>query len=139
MALRSQVGEITHSEGKFRIGDKVIAVMPMGLKDDSDLSSLGVTSHSMEDYLMKMLLLDESLRPLGSRFPELLEGLGDLIRAQALTFDSSKELFQLTKPILKQGFSDTGLVRWMFSHAVPDILHSVMDPLIERLEQAVGT
>lgn len=64
VALRSQVGEITHSEGKFRIGDKVIAVMPMGLKDDSDLSSLGVTSHSMEDYLMKMLLLDESLRPL---------------------------------------------------------------------------
>jgi hypothetical protein len=108
----------------------------MGLTDDPDINALGITSHSMEDYLIKLLLLDESLRP--ARFGELIAELIETIRRYDLAFDSSKDLFQLVKPVIKLGFSDTGVVEALFQRANPTTLHSVVDPLLGRLEQAVA-
>ena len=111
----------------------------MGLFGDADLNELGISRHSMEDYLIKLLLLDESLRPEVPRLRELLLSLLGTMRGSPYTipFDSSKELFQLAKPIIKHGFSDTGVVESLFGNANPNILRSVMDPLIDRLERAV--
>ena len=57
-----------------------MAVIPMGLQDDLDLKELGITSHAMEDYLVKLLLLDRSLTSNVQRFRELLAGVTNTIK-----------------------------------------------------------
>ena len=123
---------------QIRVGQSVtVGVIPMGLYDDPDLDDLGITSHAMEDYLIKLLLLDGSLRRNVPRFHQLIDELIQIIKRYNVTFDSSKDLFQLVKPIIKHGFSDTGVVQWAFQNADQDILRSVIDPLFDRLERAV--
>ena len=136
----SHADDIPGTEGKFRLDEKTAAVMPIGLRNDSYLLPLGIRSHSVEDYLIKLLVLDVSLRSDVPLFSELLQELLGRIRGEPykILFESSKELFQLVKPIIKHGFSDTGVVKSMFQNANPDVLHSVMDPLLQRLETAVG-
>ena len=130
--------DLSPSGDKFRVQDVVVAVVPMGLPGDRDLGDLGITSHSMEDYLIRLLLEDASLRPAVPRFRDLIRELIDTIRRYDVSFNSTKELFQLVKPIIKHGFSDTGVVEALFQNAKPDVLHSVMDPLLDRLEQAIA-
>ena len=107
------------SGGKFRIGDVTIGVIPMGLADDSELSELGINRHAMEDYLIKLLLHDQALTRDVSDFRQLMLDLTLRIREQGPPFDSSKEVFQLAKPIVKHGFSDTGTVEALFERATP--------------------
>ncbi len=130
--------DLSDTGDMFRVQNVTVVVIPMGLYDDPDLNALGITSHSMEDYLIKLLLLDESLRPAGPRFRQLIEGLIQTIRNYGVTFDSSKEMFQLVKPVIKHGFSDTGVVEALFEKASPEHLQTVMDPLIDRLERAAA-
>ena len=126
------------SEGKFRLQGVTVAVIPMGLNDDKDLQTLGITSHAMEDYLIKMLLLDASLRPNVPQFRQLIDELIGTLRNYGVPFDSIKEMFQLVKPIIKHGFSDTGVVESVFQDANRDTMYSVLAPVIDRLESAVG-
>ena len=49
----------------------------------------------MDDYLVKLLLEDESLRANVPKFPELVGELIKTIRRNDVSFDSGKELFQL--------------------------------------------
>ena len=127
------------SAESFMVRDITVAVIPMGLPGDPDLNDLGITSHAMEDYLIKLLLLDESLRQDVPQFRELITELIQTIRSYGVTFDSSKELFQLVKPLIKLGFSDTVVVESLFRKADADILRSVMEPLLDRLERAAAT
>ena len=136
--LGQSVIDISESGEKFRVGDVTVSVIPMGLHDDPDLDALGITSHAMEDYLVKLLLSDESLRPEVPQLRELIEDLIRTIRDYGVTLDSSKDLFQLVKPIIKRGFSDTRVVRSLFENAAPGILRSVMAPILARLESAAG-
>ena len=93
--------------GRFRIGDVTLDVIPMGVIGNSGMDALGISSHSMEDYLIKLLLDDPSLRIALPRFDQLLGDLLTVIRGDPhrIAFDSSKELFQLAKPLIKHGFS----------------------------------
>ena len=116
-------------------GPTTIEVVPVGMPDDPDLGILGITWHSVEDYLIKLLIVDESLRPGINAFPDLLLQLVETIRTSGVSFDRSKELFQLVKPIVKHGFSDTGVVNALFDRAQPDLLRTVMNPIVERLRR----
>ena len=110
-----------------------VGVIPMGERENTDLQALGVTRHAMEDYLLKMLLKD-------SRLPidiKLIEELIRTIRGHGITFNSTKELFQLVKPIVKLGYSDTGVVEALLENTAPNTLRSVIDPVFHRLESAV--
>ncbi len=133
------------SPGKFRVQNSrvqqvstgqwiTVGVIPMGEPEDPDLQALDITHHAMEDYLVRMLLKDSRL-PDGTR---LLEELVGTIRGYGVTFDSTKELFQLVKPIVKLGYSDTGVVEALFENTAPNTLRSVIDPVFHRLESAVA-
>ena len=110
----------------------------MGLPLDNDLQGIGVTSHALEDYLIMLLLLDECLRPPGLDLRGLLAELASVISNRGIPFDSSKELFQVVKPIVKHGFSDTGMVRELFRNADSRILSELMAPLVVKLEEAAS-
>jgi hypothetical protein len=123
---------------KIEVEGRTIAVIPMGLHQDSTLGELGVTSHAMDDYLIKLLLEDATLRPEGRPLEPLLSQLIPPIRAYRGTFVSSKELFQLIKPIVQHGFSDSGVVHSLFQNANSNVLRSVLAPLLTDVQRAFG-
>ena len=139
MGLYPSFINVGETGDRLRVRDAIVDIVPMGLPDDHDLAALGILSHAMEDYLIKLLLSDGPLRRDVPEFRQLLEQLIEVIRRHDLPFDSSKELFQLVKPVIKRGFSDTRLVVELFQRADGAILQSVMSPVTERLERAVTT
>ena len=116
----------------------VVGIMPMGLTDDVDTNALGITSHAMEDYLIKAILLDTSLRPGVPRLQELLIQLLATTRGQPyeLPFNSSKQVFQLVKSVIGR-YNDTGIVRWLFQRADGGLLSEVTQPVLNRLVEAI--
>jgi hypothetical protein len=121
----------------IKVEGRTITILPMGLYQDDALVSLEITSYAVEDYLIKLLLEDTSLR---NECPELLALLAQIlpvIRSYDGSFNASKELFQLIKPIVKHGFSDTGVVHSLFQNANTDILRSVLAPVLADVEQAL--
>ena len=113
----------------------VVGVIPMGLYEDSDLGRLGITEHEMEDYLIKVFLLDRSLRPEVAELAALTATLADTILNHNLAFAKSKELFQLMKPLVQLGLQDTTVVRRIFGRANHDVLRAVMGPLFSELQE----
>ena len=136
-ALSGPIENLTPSGEKFQVGNVIVGVVPVGLPDDPDLSELGITSHSMEDFLVKLLLRDQSLTRNVDDFKQLLLDLTQRIREQGLPFQSCKEVFQLAKPIIQHSFSDTGVVNSLFENADPEAVQEVMAPLLDKIEQVL--
>jgi hypothetical protein len=122
---------------KLQVEGRTIAVIPTGLRQDGTLAALGVTSHAMEDYLIKLLLEDADLRQRAPELQGLLSEILPTVRRYDGDFNSSKELFQLIKPVVQHGFSDTGVVRSLFDHADPTILQRALAPVLADVEQAL--
>jgi hypothetical protein len=122
---------------RLEIGGGAITVIPMGMYGDAALETLGITSHAVEDHLIKLLLADAGLRQRAPELQGLLSEILPTIRRHDGDFNSSKELFQLIKPVVQHGFSDTGVVQSLFANADPDILQSVLAPVLADVEQAV--
>jgi hypothetical protein len=116
---------------------RTISVIPMGLYQDDALKELGVTSHAMDDYLIKLLLQDPNLSDNVPELRSLLLQILPAIRDHKVPFNRSKQLFQLIKPIVQHGFNDTGAVHSLFEHANPDILRAVLSPLLADVELAL--
>jgi len=118
---------------RIEVEERTITVLPVGLYQDDALVSLGITSHAVEDYLIKLLLEDASLRQECLGLQSLLMHILPVVRSHNGPFNSSKELFQLIKPIVKHGFSDTGVVQSLFANADPDILRTVLADVEQAL------
>ena len=115
-----------------------IMVLPIGLDQDDELVGLGITEHSLEDYLIKLILEDAALRERAPELQSLLLAILPAIREKDGPFDKGKEVFQLIKPIVQHGFSDTGVVEKLVRDADEAILRSVLAPLLSDMERAFG-
>ena len=119
-------------------GGGAIKVLPMGLDDDATLVALGIKKHELEDYLIKLMFEDAHLRENAPELQELISQILPTIRCHDGPFDSSKEVFQLIKPLVQHGFSDTGVLQKLIRDADPNILRAVVGPLLTDVEQAFG-
>jgi len=122
---------------QIRLPLGTITVLPMGLFGDGGLAELGITKHELEDYLIKLILEDERLR---EAIPELRAFLAQVlpsIREFDGPFNSGKEVFQLIKPLVQHGLSDTGAIRKIFATANDGPLRSVLAPLLESLDRVL--
>lgn len=119
------------------VAGRVIDVIPMGLHQDGTLSVLGITSHALEDYLVKLILEDPSLRRNAPELHTLLHQVLPAIREHQGPFVSSKEVFQLIKPVVQHSFSDTGVVQTLLREADISILGSVLSPLLGDVKRAL--
>jgi hypothetical protein len=122
---------------KIEVAGRTVYVIPMGLRQDSTLAALGVTSHAMDDYLIKLVLEDVGLRQKAPELGQLLFDILPTIRKYEGPFERSKELFQLIKPIVQHSFSDTGTVQKIFAQADPNILRRVLAPVLADVELAL--
>lgn len=124
-------------QGRFRCGETEVQVIPVGLFADQSLRGLGLTSHSMEDYLIKLLLEDTELasKILKSRavealqFQALLEQLLNGVRNAGLTLDSSKQAFLLCRSLLEL-YSDSGAAEDILENASQDMRDKIFSPLV---------
>ena len=123
---------------KIEVEGKVITAIPVGLYQDAALASLGITRHALEDYLLMLLLEDAGLRQRAPELQGLLSEILPTVRRYDGDFDSSKELFQLVKPIVQHGFSDVGVVHKLVADAEIGILRTVVSPLLEDIDRALG-
>lgn len=121
---------------KIEVEGKIVTIIPMGLYADATLASLDITSHAVEDYLIKLILEDANLRQRAPELQGLLSEILPAVRRYDGDFNASKELFQLIKPIVQHSFSDTGVVHSLFENANPGILRSVLAPVLADVEQA---
>ena len=126
------------SQRTVAIEGSKIHIIPMGLPDDGELGELGIKSHAVEDYLTKLLLNEPSLREKAPELKSLLLKLLPSIRDADGPFDSSKEIFQLIKPIVQHGFSDTGVVQKLVLDADENVLRAVLAPLLADMGLAFG-
>ena len=136
--LGTQISTDLSAPRQINTNDGAIFVIAMGLLGDPSLDALGVRRHALEDYLIKLLLEDATLRQNAPELRSLLTQILPLIREKDGPFDSSKEIFQLIKPIVQHGFSDTGVVQKLMRDADEAILRSVLEPLLGDVERALG-
>ena len=138
----AHIGVSSHGDqeasGPIALGDGTITVVPIGLANDGELNRLGISKHSLEDYVIKLILEDPSLRSNVSELRPLLLEILPPIRNTDGDFDSSKDIFQLIKPMVQHGFSDTGVVEKVVRDADEAILRSVLAPLLVDVERAFG-
>jgi len=121
---------------RIEVAGRTVYVIPVGLYQDDSLMALGITHHALEDYLIKLLLEDAELR---QRVPELQGLLSEIlptVRRYDGNFNSSKDLFQLNKPIIQHGFSDVRVVQILVADAEIGILRTVVSPLLADLDRA---
>ena len=135
---RFRVQNTVLPERQVGIGQWInVGMIPMGLIQDTDLVALGVTRHTMEDYLVKILLIDETLRPKVPDLRPIIEQAAWTIRSYDVPFDSGKQILQVIKGIIQE-YSDTGLIRKFFRIARRNLLRDLTRPLFEQLERAVA-
>jgi len=127
-----------HSARHFAVADRTIGIIPVGLYEDPSLRALGVSQHALEDYLIKLFLEDAGLRENVPELGSLVLQILPAIREKDGPFDKSKELFQLIKPLVQHGFSDTGVVEKVVKDGDEGVLRSVLAPLLADVEQAFG-
>ena len=124
--------------GQIAFDNGTITVLPIGLDQDDGLVELGITQHSLEDYLTKLILEDVALRQRTPELRSLLLRILPAIREKDGPFNKSKEVFQLIKPLIQHGFSDTGVVQKLIRDADEDILRTILGPLLNDMERAFG-
>lgn len=61
--LHSRNIDFTFEDNIFRIKvlNSLLAIVPMGLRDDPMLAGIGITKHEMEDYCLKLIEVDKTL------------------------------------------------------------------------------
>lgn len=90
-------------DGRFSFRDAHLVVWPMGLRDDPDLTRLGIRSHELEDLFIKAFLDEECLKrwangeknvriPTGARPWETVQKLLEIGRSSGFDLSSSKQV-----------------------------------------------
>jgi hypothetical protein len=102
--------------------------MPVGLPQDEELAALGISRHSMDDFLLKLAFLQDP------RLKEVLAQLLEHMKGKGYSFPSSKELFQLAKPFARLPANDNGAIERLFGRSDANSLRGVCDPLVSELE-----
>ena len=115
-----------------------VRVIPMGLPQNQTLAELGVAKHELEDYLVLLILRDPGLRESLPDLEPLLKEMLPKIRENDGPFDSSKEIFQLIKPLVQHGFSDVGVIQKIIPSVDLQVLKTVLGPLLGRMDTAFG-
>ncbi|MEM2742281.1 MAG: hypothetical protein QXD95_09085 [Nitrososphaeria archaeon] len=106
-------------------GQKVI-VLPIGLPDDETLKDVSITSHSMEDYCLKLIELDKNLMNI-----TLKSLVDDAKKANVEGSNKSKVVLQMFA--IKKGMKYEDVIKYIVEHANRNILEKVIGTIKEAL------
>jgi hypothetical protein len=116
-------------------GAKII-IIPQGLPSDNDLASVGIKSHSMEDYCLKLLVSDSQVQAWADiSLKELAKDAENALKnIRGPKLDSSKLL--LGALALKKGLDDKEIIREIVGMSTSKALH---ESLGNSCEAILGT
>ena len=121
------------------MGDSQILTIAMGLQRDQELANLNIEAHSMEDYLIKTMLLDQTLqRRAAAPLRECAAKLSDVLKDCGVQPLSSKLLYQVLKPILglpAHDSGDTGSVAKLGRAASTQVITQMTASLNQKLDE----
>jgi len=130
--------------GLLKVDQTSSIVIPLGLPGDQELAGLGISRHSIDDYILKILLMDDktvkSLSGGRLRCPSLNEVIRkqvSLLRGQGLDVTSSKEVLPIAKAVMGFRASDTTLAVKVAEIANVSLLNRVASGLMSRFRQLV--
>jgi len=132
-SLKNKYGEIETSEGVFKIksSGSSILVVPLGLPTDEDMSQLGITRHTMEDFLVKLLCSDSGAQEwAGIKIGELRNRAKSLKDKAPL--NSSKTLI-MTLGVVKGGKTVEDLIPEIIEKSDPKSLTGIVKHVIDQM------
>jgi hypothetical protein len=130
--------------GVLKVDQASLIVIPLGLPGDQELAGLGISRHSIDDYILRILLMDdrtvESLsegRLRGLSLKEVIQKQLSLLRGQGLDLTSSKEVLLIAKAVMGFRASDATLAGKVAEIADVSLLNEVASGLMGRIRQLV--
>ena len=134
-SLKSIYGEKIQTENDIiKISDtgSQIKIIPVGLPGDADLESVGINRFAMEDYLLKLLCIDEPLKKWASITLKELRDRADKLR-EVGGLNTSKSLLaalQFMKNLRKEE-----LVETMVANASSESVSKLTSSIVAELEK----
>ena len=134
------------TENWYKTANSGVRLVFAGLPHDSEIQSLGITTFAADDYLLRLILDDESLASfcdseerldfVPSNSQELREILGELVgclRKRGIEIASSKRYLDLVRAILGFRFSMTGFAQRMLRRSPPGKIDSVLGTVRDQI------
>ena len=120
------IGECELTEQKLNVTStgSTIQFILTGLPEDNDLKSIGITYHSMEYYLLKLLCIDGNVKEWAGLDIKALRQCADSLRDSA-SLNRSKTILAALGTI-KDGLSTEELVNTMIDKAEKETLTSLL-------------
>ncbi|MBI3098922.1 MAG: hypothetical protein HYY93_11885 [Planctomycetes bacterium] len=103
--LRARKVDFSGASGKYRSGSTSLRVVPIGAPGDKRLVALGITSFSVDDFLLLLTLnpqswdtflrIDRLRGPTSDRVPDILRATVDLWRSEGVIINRSKQMLDI--------------------------------------------
>lgn len=135
---------IVFRKGVFRVAKSIVSIIPLGLEDDT-LRSLGIQSQALDDFMVKILLTDDSLVQAiskgkiesSTKLKEMLSTMIEELRKYKVDIVSSKELLELVKASMHYTFSPAKFASILIEKTERSNLNNIVSPILNRLRQLV--
>lgn len=109
-------------------GESKVIAIPMGLYNDAELTSLGITRYEMEDYLVKLALRESS----NKSNKTLLSLLKDCYK-----LERSKQFLQPLKALFKFSDDDCAFVRFLIGKNSKTIVAKITSNISGKIETLI--
>jgi len=136
-SLESKYGcsvETEHNHIDVKETGSHITVLAAGLPQDSDLKFIGIRCYAMEDYLLKLLSIDENLEKWAGMPMKELRNRADKLRNMG-SLSKSKTLLAALAVI--KNMSEETLIEEMIKNSDPRNIRKLLKSLVEEIFQKV--
>lgn len=130
--------------GVLKVDQASLIVIPLGLPGDQELAGLGISRHSIDDYILKILLMDDKTLELlsgrrlkGIPLKEVIQKQLTVLRGQGLDVTSCKEVLLIAKAVMGFRASDATLAVKVAEIADVSLMNRVTSGLMGRIHQLV--
>lgn len=142
-ALNENAISFKGGNGDYTAGKTRLKIVPVGLPRNPFLVSLGVKSHSIDDFLLVLLhersVYDQFLEVEKLKTPDFettfsgLKKAAETLRKEGISIDRSKQMLDLVRAILGFRASPATLAERVLKAAPSPIAEDLLRPLAEAI------
>jgi len=131
--LKNKYADIEIADNKINVKKtgSIITFIPMGLPHDKELSEAGISKHTMEDFIVKLLAVDSNIQKWAKISLKELRGRAQSLKDKA-PLNSSKTLL-MTLGVTKEGKTIEELIPEILDKSDPKLLDETLKPFITQL------
>lgn len=126
----TEVG-VTDNRVKVKRTGSVITFIPMGLPNDEELSEVGISQHTMEDLVIKLLCIDSGIKEWAGIDLKELKSRAQSLKDKA-SLNSSKTLL-MTLGVIKGGLTLEKLIPLIIKESNMELLGKLLERITTQL------